>query len=66
MKDFIYKKLITWFILLQPIIDMITSYMVLNGNRITIGIVSKIFILLLAVIYLLFIDKNKRKINFFF
>lgn len=63
MKEFIYKKLIYYFVILSPVIDMITSFMINNNLNITIGIITKMIILFLAVIYLVFIDKEKRKMN---
>lgn len=66
MKDFIYKKLLILLILFQPIIDIITSYMTLNGFNLTIGIIYKVFILGIATFYLLFLDKEKRKHNIIF
>ena len=66
MKDFIYKKLIKYFVLLSPIIDMITSYMYYNDYSLTLGLVIKILVLLLAVIYLISFDKKNRKRNFIY
>jgi len=64
MRKLIYNKLIYYFIILSPIIDIITSFMIKNNINLTIGIISKMIILALSVIYLLFIDKKNRKINF--
>lgn len=66
MRDFIYKRLLPFLILFQPVIDIITSYMTLHGMNITIGVVIKVLILFLAIIYLLFVDKEKRKFNILF
>ena len=63
MKEFIYKKLIYYFVMLSPIIDIITSFMIKNNINLTIGIISKMLILVLAGIYLVFLDKKNRKIN---
>lgn len=66
MQKFIYKKLLVFLVLFQPIIDIITSFMTMNNYKITLGIILKVFILLLAVIYLVIIDKEKRKTNFIY
>ncbi len=63
MKEFLYKKIIIYFVLFSPIIDIITSYMYYHGYNITIGLIIKIGILFLAFIYLVFLDKKKRKRN---
>lgn len=55
----IYNNIIPTIVLIQPIIDILTSYMSLNGYSITIGMVIKIIMLGLFILYLLFIDKNK-------
>ena len=61
MKNKIYNVLIPLLVFVQPIIDIITSFMMKNNMSITAGIITKMFILLLALIYLVFIDKNKNK-----
>ena len=63
MRDFIYRKLLIILVLFQPVIDIITSYMTMNGYKITVGIITKVFIMALACFYLVFIDKEKRKFN---
>ena len=55
----IYNNIMPTIVLIQPIIDILTSYMSLNGYSITIGMVIKIIMLGLFILYLLFIDKNK-------
>ena len=59
-----YKKIIYYFIILSPIIDIITSFMLNMGLNITVGIITKLLLLCLAVIYLLFIDDEKKWINY--
>lgn len=66
MKDFIYKKLLVYFILLQPIIDMFTSYMVKIDLDLSIGIITKVFLMFLAGIYLVFYDKENRRFNYIY
>ena len=63
MRDFIYKKLFVYLILFQPIIDILTSFMLNSHYQITIGIISKVLMMILAIVYLLFIDKKHWKIN---
>ena len=64
MKDFLYKKLIIILILFQPVIDIITSFMIVNDIDISVGIISKVLIIFLSCIYLIFYDKENRKLNF--
>ena len=67
MKDFIYKKLIVYLVLLQPVIDIITSYMVINNMSVSIGIFIKIFVMFLAFIYLVFLDnEHNKKFNYLY
>lgn len=66
MKDFLYKKLIIYFVLFSPIIDIITSYMYYHDMHITIGLLIKGVVLILAIVYLIFLDKEKRKRNLLF
>lgn len=66
MQDKIFNKWLPLFILIQPLFDVITSFMTTAGFNLTIGIIVKMFILLLMGIYLVFVDKYKRKYNFIF
>lgn len=61
MTNKIYNKFIPFLVFIQPIFDVITSFMTRSNYTITIGIVLKMIFLVLATIYLLFIDKNKKK-----
>ena len=61
MLNKIYNKFIPFLVLIQPIFDVITSFMIRNNYTITIGIILKMVFILLAVIYLLFIDCKKKK-----
>ncbi len=63
MKDFIYNKLIKYFVLFSPIVDIITSYMYYQNYKITIGLIIKGIVLVLAFIYLVIYDKENRKKN---
>lgn len=64
MKEKIFNKWLVLFILIQPLFDVITSFMTKFGISVTVGIFVKIIILGLMVFYLLIVDKNKRKLNF--
>lgn len=56
------EKIIKWFYILLPIIEVITSYMVIHMNTsITIGLVYKTLFLIYALVYLIFVNKDKRK-----
>lgn len=66
MKDFIYKKLMIIYVLFMPIIDVITSYMYYHDYKVTLGLITKGLVLLLACIYLIFIDKKNWKKNFLY
>lgn len=56
MKDFIYKKILYYLIILVPIFNIITGF-------INIDIILKLVIMILSIIYLLFIDKKHFKSN---
>lgn len=64
MKEKIFNKWLLFFILIQPLFDVITSFMTKFGISVTVGIFVKVIILGLMVFYLVFVDKNKRKFNF--
>ena len=66
MQNKIFNKWLPIFILIQPLFDIITSFMTTAGFTLTIGIIVKMFILLLMGIYLLFVDKYKIKYNLLF
>ena len=66
MQNKIFNKWLPIFILIQPVFDVITSFMTANGINVTVGILVKMLILLFAGIYLVFIDKYKRKYNFIY
>ena len=54
-------KIITTFIWIQPIIDVLTAIMLHNNMSFTIGIIIRIAFLLFMVFYLLISTKNKKK-----
>lgn len=56
-----FKNLIYLFILIQPLLDLVTSLMTRYTNVITLGIIVKGLILLLLIIYVLFFNKSKYK-----
>ena len=53
-------KIITTFIWIQPIIDVLTAIMLHNNMSFTIGIIIRIAFLLFMVFYLLISTKNKK------
>lgn len=55
------NKIITTFIWIQPIIDVLTAIMLHNNMSFTIGIIIRIAFLLFMVFYLLISTKNKKK-----
>lgn len=57
------SKLVFYFLLISPIIDVITSVMIKLNINITFGILVKMIILFFVTIYLLFFDEDK-KINY--
>lgn len=59
----IYNKYLPLLILIQPLFDCITSIMVHFNYNVTLGVILKVLILFLSVLYLLFFDKSNRKIN---
>ena len=66
MQNKFFNKWLPIFILIQPLFDVITSFMTANGINVTVGILVKMLILLFVGIYLVFIDKYKRKYNFIY
>ena len=59
------ERVIKWFYILLPIIEVVTTYMVVHMNTsITIGVIYKALFLAYALFYLLFINKNNRKFTF--
>ncbi|MBR5227301.1 MAG: O-antigen ligase family protein [Clostridia bacterium] len=55
------ENLLRIFILLFPVVELITSFMILKtSNSLTIGMIYKTFLLVYGVIYILFVNKNKR------
>lgn len=66
MQNKLFNKWLPIFILIQPLFDVITSFMTSIGINVTVGIIVKMLILFLMGIYLVFIDKYKRKYNFIY
>lgn len=64
MQDKIFNKWLPVFILIQPLFDVLTSFMTTMGINVTVGILVKMLILLLMGIYLLFVDKYKKHYNY--
>lgn len=69
MKDKLQKiyssKVVQAIFIILPFIEIITSYMVLNTDfPITLGVIYKTLFLLYGLVYLIFVDKEKRKWNF--
>ena len=64
LKKLLDGKLVLILIVLSPLIDIITSIMSYNGLNLTLGIFTKIIVLMFATLYLLFIDKNNKKYNY--
>ncbi|MDD2627568.1 MAG: O-antigen ligase family protein [Clostridia bacterium] len=59
------EKIIKWFYILLPIVEVFTTYMVMNTKiPITIGMIYKTFFLLYCIVYLLFVDKKHKKYNY--
>ncbi len=59
------EKVISLFYILLPLVEVITTYMIVHMNTsITLGIVYKTLFLLYAIFYLVFINKEKRKSTF--
>ena len=53
-------KIITVFVLLQPILDLITSFQLnIFKSSITIGIVFRIFFMFFCIYYILILSRNK-------
>ncbi len=58
------KKIIVFYILIQPIIDVITSLLVRNVNEmLTLGIFVRTFFMIATAIYALFISNKKYRIT---
>lgn len=66
MQDKIFNKWLPIFILIQPLFDVLTSFMTSVGINVTVGILVKMLILLFAGIYLIFIDKYKKHYNYIY
>ena len=66
MKKFFDGKAILYLMLFSPLIDIITSIMVVCGINITVGIILKCFMLFMVCIYLLFYDNKHWKHNLIF
>ena len=64
MKKIFNGKIILYLMLFSPLIDIITSVMLVNNINFTLGIFIKCIMLFLIGIYLLFIDKSNKKINY--
>ena len=64
LRKLLNGSLVIILIMLSPLIDIITSIMCYNGINLTLGLFTKIIVLIFATIYLLFIDKNNRKYNY--
>ena len=63
MQNKIFNKWLPIFILIQPLFDVLTSFMTVAGISVTVGILVKMLILFLMSIYLIFFDKYKRHYN---
>ena len=58
------KKIIVFYLLIQPIIDVITSLLVRNVNEmLTLGIFVRTFFMIATAIYALFISDKKYRIT---
>ena len=66
MVNKIYNKIIPILVLTQPLFDVITSFMMKVGYSVTIGVLIKITLIFLSVIYLLFIDNSNKKMNYLY
>lgn len=64
IKKILDGKIVLTLIILSPLIDIITSVMSYNGLDLTLGLFTKVIVLLFASLYLLFIDKNNKKYNY--
>lgn len=64
LKKLLNGSLVIILIMLSPLIDIVTSIMCYNGIDLTLGLFTKIIVLMFATLYLLFIDKNNRKYNY--
>lgn len=61
------ERTIKWFYILLPIVEIATTYMVMNMNTsITVGLIYKTIFLIYALFYLIFINNSKRKSTFAF
>lgn len=59
------ERIIKYFYILLPVIEMITTYMVINTKTsITAGMIYKTLFLVYTIIYLLFFDKINKKLNY--
>lgn len=60
------ENIVSIFYILLPLIELVTTYMVVRLNvTLTVGAIYKLLFTIYAVIYLLFIDKSQRKLNYF-
>ena len=58
------EKVINWFYILLPLVEVMTTYMVLHCNTsITVGVVYKTLYLGYCIGYLVFFDKEKRALT---
>ena len=61
------EKIITAFIFLQPILDVLTAVSIKKFNiNLTIGSITRIIFLLFCIYYLIFLSKNYKKKNIIF
>ena len=62
IEKFYNKKILNVFLLVQPLIDVLTSFMMKYLNTgITIGMVCRIAFILYAIIYLIFVSNKNKK-----
>jgi len=62
IKKIYNNKIIFWFFMLQPFIDVITAFMIKNTEiSLTLGIVIRTVFLFYSLMYLLFFTKQKKK-----
>lgn len=63
LENFYKEKVLSVVFLLFPIIELITSLMIVHGAfKITIGAIFKTIIVVFSIIYILFVNKKKEKI----
>ena len=67
IKKIYNNKIIAIFMIIQPLIDVITYFMKLNYDLIvTYGMVFRLLFFIYVLFYLVFFDKNKRNNNYFY